>query len=333
MENSKSLQQQFFDAVKTKLDPGNSLVAELAEVLALSTDSAYRRIRGETPLTIDEIATLSRNYNLSVDSILTNSKSSIAFEYHAIGEEGLTLHMYLEGIYQDLIRIASAEDKEIVYFAKDLPLFHFFHYPEIARFKFFFWMRTVYQFPEYEKMPFGIGNLNPETAKLCQKILNAYSRIPTLEVWSDETMNSTLTQIRYCWESGIFSNKSDAETLCDLLSGLVDHLESQAERGAKFIPGLEPTGGNDNYRLFFNEILLPDNTILVRMGEAKIAYLPRNLLNFLVTSNHDFASQMWEAIQKIVKKSQLVSVVAEKDRSRIFRKFHQRIDELKKSLT
>lgn len=329
MENSPGLQHALFEVVKTRLPEGVSLVNALADVLSVSTDSAYRRIRGETAMTIDEIAKLSQKFQFSVDSVLTNSESSIAFQYHAIDPETFTIENYLNGILADLERISRANEGEVIYFAKDLPVFHFFHFPEIANFKLFFWLRTVYQFSEFQKKSYSVDAVPAELIRLGEKVLQYYSRIPTREIWCDETVNSTLIQIKYCWDSGVFGSKDDAILLLDKMIELFRHMQEQAAVGAKFIPGLEPYGDEENYKLYYNEILLADNTILVNMDGVKLVYVPRNLLNYMVTSNPAFAQQTWSSMQNLMQKSQLISRVSEKERNIFFRTMLGRIEDLK----
>ena len=49
----------FFNHIKTKIPPYLSFVDEVAEDLSISNDSAYRRIRGEKPLSLEEAQVLS----------------------------------------------------------------------------------------------------------------------------------------------------------------------------------------------------------------------------------------------------------------------------------
>ncbi len=49
------VQQIFFQHIKSNLAAHLSLVDEVAELLNISNDSAYRRIRGEKPLSFEEI--------------------------------------------------------------------------------------------------------------------------------------------------------------------------------------------------------------------------------------------------------------------------------------
>ena len=53
--STSELQIQIFQHIKAKLPSHISLVDELAQVMDVSTDSAYRRIRGEKPISLEEI--------------------------------------------------------------------------------------------------------------------------------------------------------------------------------------------------------------------------------------------------------------------------------------
>ena len=57
MENNKGTEKQleFLNRFKDLIPSGTSIVFELSELLDISTDSMYRRLRGETSLTFDEI--------------------------------------------------------------------------------------------------------------------------------------------------------------------------------------------------------------------------------------------------------------------------------------
>lgn len=65
--DSFSVQSIFFSQIRALLPAQTKLVDEVAELLSVSYDSAYRRIRGETPLGFAELGKLSRHYNISVD--------------------------------------------------------------------------------------------------------------------------------------------------------------------------------------------------------------------------------------------------------------------------
>ena len=63
-------QQVFFNHIKSLIPPHISFVDDVAEVLNISNDSAYRRIRGEKPIGFEEIKKLCVKYHISLDQLL-----------------------------------------------------------------------------------------------------------------------------------------------------------------------------------------------------------------------------------------------------------------------
>ena len=47
MMDASQLQQEFFKMIKSSMPPGSSAIDEIAQVLNVSVDSVYRRMRGE----------------------------------------------------------------------------------------------------------------------------------------------------------------------------------------------------------------------------------------------------------------------------------------------
>src|SRR5688572_26926882 len=75
------IQGHFISRFKQVLPPGMGMAEEMADVLQVSIDSAYRRIRGETELTIDEIYKITKKYAISVDEVFSNSGDTVTFAY------------------------------------------------------------------------------------------------------------------------------------------------------------------------------------------------------------------------------------------------------------
>lgn len=80
MDSISAIQVSFFQNLKAKISGFSSVVDEVAEILDISVDSAYRRIRGEKLLNLNEIALLSQKFNLSIDQILSIPSNTILFK-------------------------------------------------------------------------------------------------------------------------------------------------------------------------------------------------------------------------------------------------------------
>jgi plasmid maintenance system antidote protein VapI len=332
MNQQPSPQQIFFQQIKAKLPENLSLVHEIAEFLGLSYDSAYRRIRGEKELTMEELCRLGQKFGISLDALLGLKTDQVVFKKYALQPGKYSIKDWLKRIREDIRMIHSASQKEIIYAAKDPPLFHHFQFPEIAAFKFFFWEKTILNFPEYENKQFRIDDADPEIVAIGNDILRAAIKIPTTELWNEDTFNIFMKQIEHYWISGYFARKDDMLNLMDKLEKWVRHIHKQAEVGFKFIYGQTEEGINDSFCMYENEVVLNDNTIFVRIGEHTGVYVTFNVISLLNSRDEKFCTIIENHMRQLMKKSNLISQSGEKARNRFFNKLLHTIEKAKADL-
>jgi len=329
--SSPALQIQIFQHIKAKLASHLSLVDELAQVLDVSTDSAYRRIRGEKPLSLEEIYKLCVHYSLSLDNLLNLRSDAFMFKGNFVNPRNFNWGEYLSSVVQQVKYMNGFKQKSMTYLAKDIPLFHLFHFREIAAFKYYFWMRNILQHPEFANKKFRLDDYPDEYWELSRKALNYYNQLDSEELWNIESINSTLRQIDYYYDSNIFSDSDEIYALYNAAEQLISHLEYEATEGYKFLVDdlKKPLG---KYQMYFNEILILEGNILVTLDGTRTAFIIHNVLNFLLTNDVRFCDNMYEHIQNLKRKSTLISTVSERERSRFFKYLRQRIETRKQSL-
>jgi hypothetical protein len=328
MNQIGSIQEILFQDIKNKLPPNISFVHDLSELLGISYDSAYRRIRGEKELSLEELKSICIHYNVSVDSLFNFKSNQVIFNSLALGEAGFTFENWLQSLLEGIKRIHSCQQREIIYAAKDLPVFYFFEFPEIAAFKIYFWHKTLIPASEYENKSISLEP--PENLyTLGHQLLSYYIKIPTIEIWSEATIASILKQIEYCYVSGFFARNEDIFRLCEVLESWLQHVQRQAECGFQFRLGSPCEGVENSYKLFNNEVLVSDNTILVSMDGQKTSYYTYNVINQLITSNPVFCNQVDKTLRNLMQKSTLISGTSAKERHRFFNKLHENVKALR----
>jgi hypothetical protein len=324
-------QIQIFQDIKAKLPSHISLVDELASILDVSTDSAYRRIRGEKQLSLEETCKICTHYNLSLDNLLNLKSDGFLFKGNFVNPHVFKYDEYLSNVMQQVKYMNGFKQKSMTYLAKDIPLFHHFHFREIAAFKYYFWMKNILQHPDFATKKFRLDDYPDEYWAVSQKTLNYYNQLDSEELWNIESINSTLRQIDYYYESNIFSDAEETYVLYDAAEKLISHLEYQATEGYKYsVDDLRNPLGK--YQMYFNEILILEGNILVTLDGTKTAFIIHNVLNFLLTNDVRFCDNMSEHIQNLKRKSTLISTVSERERSRFFKYLRQRIETRKQSL-
>ena len=332
MEKPGDIQIALFQAIKHKLPDELSFVHEIAELLGISYDSAYRRIRGDKPLTLEELISLNTRFGISLDIFLNLDSRNTIFNCYAVDPENFKIIQWLDTILADMNRINQVAEKEIIYAAKDPPLFHYFQFPEIGAFKMFFYQKTLLQFPEFSDRKLRLDDADEEILETGKKLLISSIKIPTTEIWNEDTFNITLRQIEYYWVAGFFTSKDDVLNLCDKLEKWLRHIQKQAELGFKFLYGQDPVGVEGSFKMYENEIVLNDNSILVKTAEFSTVYLTFNVLSLLTTTNTVFANYLDNYFKGLIKQSNLISVSGTKERIRFFNKLLQSIEQFKNSI-
>src|SRR5258708_31655117 len=218
---SASKQLALLHHIKGMLPNHISFVDEIAETLNISNDSAYRRIRGEKPITLEEIKSLCIRFKISLDKFLHLQSDSVVFSGKLADVETFNFEKYLEDFLYQLEMINTFDTKELYYLPKDVPIFHHYNFPELAAFKYFFWMKTVLEYPEYAKAVFDPYSLPEKLMRTGEKILESYNKIPSQEVWNVENINGTLRQIEYYNDTNVFTTKKDVEMIFECVQKMM----------------------------------------------------------------------------------------------------------------
>jgi len=320
-----AIQVKFFQYIKSLLPPHLSLVDEVAGLLSISNDSAYRRIRGEKPITLDEMQSLAAKYRISIDQFMHLQNDCYIFSGALLGNEEQAFERWLNSVLQQLHMINSFKHKHLYYLAKDVPIMDQFMHHDLFAFKSFLWRRSILLYSDLKGKKFYLKDALPEHAELARQIEQAYLKVPMTQIWNLESINSSIRQIEFYREAEMFGDSDDIGKVYASLLKLIDHLELQAEQGMKFGVGKKAETGTAAYNLFWNDLVTADNTLLAELDENKITFLNHSVINFIYTSDTRFNAFMFTNLQNLVKRSTQISNVGEKERSRFFNSIRDKI--------
>jgi len=323
-----SKQGLFLSRIEELLEPSTSLVYELSEILGISSDSAYRRMRGETLLNIDEVIKLCEFFNISFDVFTRPESGLVAFSYSGLESKTDGLYAYLTGLYKDLGRISMVPDSRIIYACQDIPVFYHYNYKEIAAFKFFYWMRSIMNVSDLEPAKYEPHLISDEIYDTAKRIYELYAKVNTTEIWTDSTIQSTIKQIGFYWESGVFLKKDDALAICESLRMELADIQKLAENPVSNSNAQVENSGGRRYELYFSEIEITNNCVLVNMGKTRAVYLSHFSFYTMKTLNQVYSEKTEEWLNSLIKKTTLISGVSEKIRFQFFNRMYKSIDAL-----
>jgi hypothetical protein len=327
--DSVEIQIMLFHQIKSQLPSHISLPEKLASLLDISIDSAYRRIRGEKELSFDELTQLCTEYNISVDQLLNLSEGKVLFYGKYFTPDLFNFENFLQNILKTLKQINSFDEKQLICQNKDISFFFYLMFPDMIAFKYFIWMKTHFQFPEFKNAGFSFDYLQPVHRKLISQINQEFLTIPSTEIMNPDNILTDLRQIEYFKVTHGFHLTDDMNRVYDSVDRMIDHIELIAKAGKKFLPDEIPLEKSQSHKIFVHDFHYGDNETVALVGENKITILTHSAINLISTNDKQFSEYSWDFMQNIIRKSTLISVTGEKARTHFFNLIRQRIKEFR----
>ena len=220
-------------------------------------------------------------------------------------------------ISKSLEKLRISDGSNILMSAVDIPVFHLIHHKELTFFKLYTWAHSVYNY-EGSFDDFMKAIATPELDGYYQKIIKDFELTPSTEIWTENTINTTISLISYYTDICKFPNKEFPLLLCEQLLKILDKLQTWAENGRK---------GNYTtpFQLYFSEIEIENTFILMRHSEASGCAVKLFTINTLIVSDQDFCIETGKYLTKLTQRSLLLCGIAEKERVRFFNAQQQKV--------
>lgn len=294
-------QVKFFQAVGQALPDYKNLAQSVADVLSISTNEAYKKVRGVSSLSLLQLVKLSDAFGVPF-SYQPESLASVNFNYLYIDREKPNMLAYLQDLLQNLVSISKRADKHIIIATDDIPIFHFFRYPELTCFKLFFWA-------DNPALKFDYTAISEEIISVAKELNRIYLEIPSTEIWANDALYGTIDQVRYAFEAGYIADKSLAETIVEQVRCCLTDINRYAVSAKKTI---DPK----HSFTWYNCDVLGSVAYLVEFKESMLCYNRFNTFNYLKTDNQLYCKQTKEWMQGLIRKSVAFSGQGEKHRNR-----------------
>ncbi|MBO6515428.1 MAG: helix-turn-helix transcriptional regulator [Bacteroidia bacterium] len=293
--------------VSTAIGPNRNVARELADLLNLSQESIYRRFRGETSFSLNELLVMQRQYKISIDEIF-GEKGKAGVHFASFYEDPFCIEVYLSDIYQRMLEFSGEESCKLYGLASDVPLFRFFGYPAITQFKLFYWNNLMDNRTNQKEEKF---TFSPETRyPISKSIYNLYAQMQVNEVWCRDTLNGTLNQIEYFYDSGLMSGTKALTALYRDLVQLVRDLVYQENTDTTF---------------YLYELALNNNSFYVQAEGLDFLAVGVNSINSFQTTDTSIINDYTRWLHNILSRSLKISGQPEKQKYRLFNSLKMRI--------
>lgn len=310
--------------IRLQISDQYRMVDIVEELLGISTDSVYRRIRGEKDLSFSELEKLCRHFRLSVDDVL-NAKAGhgVFFQYTSVNMSDLPSYLhYIERLSGTLSALRHEKDCEMFFTAQDIPFYHFLKHTELLFFKLYVWYDVVNQ----DRISFQTfcERLDQKNILLLyEQMYQSYMQIPGSEIWTTQTVDTILRLLDFYMETGAFDSKEIVMRLLNSLSQLLDSVSLCAVNGYKGDKKQTP------FSLYACSVDLENNFMLTRRGDYRICTIKLYTVNSVATDNEAVCRETEKWIKDLMLKSTLISGnTSGRERFRFFRTAKNKVMEL-----
>jgi len=318
-ENIFTVQKRLFEEVQKNLPAKFALVDTISEALNISFDAAYRRIRCDKLLDLKDIYTLCKHFRISFD-MLMEGKSINQFDciYRPISFSTPNEYLsYSLSLSKNFGKLASSNDSKMLMSAIDIPVFHLLSQKELTFFKLYTWFHSVYN---YE------GSLDdfmkeidiPEIVSNHQKICNDYELVPSSEIWTERTIDTTLRLINYYVEIDDFPNKKLPFLICEQVLNILGKLQKWAESGNKGDSTIP-------FQFYLSEIDFECTYVLMKGAGITNCLVKLFTINSFNVLDRDFCNETENYLTKLSQRSIPLCGSAEKERIKFFNSQRQKV--------
>jgi len=290
----------FLKVITNKYGKKSQLVDKLLDILPISKEAIYRRLRGEVSFTIQEIATISEKLGISLDSLvgpisqksrpfslkLTNYPRPEEIDYQMV-EEFISL----------LKEMQDDPTTEEGVAAKMIPDPLHLQFPEITRFYLFKWLVQY----ENKEIPPKFCNVRgtDRMLKLMRELWEQHQAIKTTYYVLDKMMiQSFVNDVKYFADIKLI-NAQDIEVLKKDLYRFIDSLEKMAISGKNDM-------GNDVY-LYISNINFESGFSYINSQQYQLSLIRSFTLYDIASLDEktNESAKMW--MHSLVKTSSLIS--------------------------
>ncbi len=316
----KNISDPFIIKLKEKIPKNISMTDEVASILGINYDAAYRRLTGKVVFSINEAVHLSKKLDISLNELfeIGESNSYLIRETQPIKNLN-DFYGYFESLYKELAPLANNDDASILFGARELPMFYFFHNPLLIRFKVFMWFSILNVTPLNKRINFKDFLISDKMIEIAQKVGKTYNKINVTEMWSFGSINNILQQLLYLYNMRQI-DALYAKKICDNLT-----IELKKIEESTFSVNRNP---KRKFELYSNELIMMNNSMIMKSKNKLLFGYPYALLRFFIIDNQKACKSQEAYIIEQMRYATCITNTSTKEHATFFNHKYDKIDQV-----
>lgn len=301
-----SKQIDFFNDLKSNSGVQASLPAVIAEILNISIDSAYRRMRGETPLILPEITRICDHFNTSFSYGNKNGEvNELRFFYKSLCNDKQPLKdliFCLSELYENLTRILQNEHAILYLTLTDIHIMYLHKFRELTNFRIKVWFKemTGRDITQNE----GYDENFERLLVILEKIYELIKANRHVEIWSNQSIDDLLSSITYHHQMGELASETADRLFVELNAFLTDSYDR--------------ANIQSHCEMYFSEMELSNGYMIAEGGAEKLSVIKMFSINSIITFDEVLYDDIKLWIDLIINNSVLINRSNRKQRHMYF---------------
>ncbi len=140
------LYEELIRIIKLKVPAGMNPVDVLIDIIPMSKEAAYRRLRGEIDFSLEEVVRITRYFDISIDALRDSEqgKNRFGVQMMCVAEAHLPVDRYQQAVNEciDLLKTLKTHPNAQLFVLTDImiPMFPIFKYEMMSKYYMFKWM-------------------------------------------------------------------------------------------------------------------------------------------------------------------------------------------------
>jgi len=300
-----------------------STVNYLTETLAISKESAYRRIRNQIPFTIEEVIAIAKYFDLSIDQLLdlTSGSNPLISKYFNTELEPVDVYCdLLKGDIDIMEKLLASNNMKITATMNRIP-FRFLPYKSLFKFEYFHYLYSIGKISLMTlfsdiKLPSQINNLH-------DKCVTYFSHMDNFICIVDSIAYSNIIQKIQYYHRLKFISTEDLRILQTELFELLAKYENLLHNGKN------NTGSN--YTFYYSLFNLESNIVFIEYDNDSLLQLwvyPESPIIIKNNPQINDIQKMW--IESKIRNSVLITKTADIQQIEMLREIYRQISDLTK---
>ncbi|SBW02288.1 helix-turn-helix domain-containing protein [uncultured Dysgonomonas sp.] len=296
----ESLNQKVVSAIYESLPEKERIIPFLCDLLDLSRESAYRRVRNSIPFTFEEVAAISIKLGISADDIIGQHNNKRAFFDLYLNGTSDPIESYgklLQNMADISQKLRKANESEMIASSSRIPFAFSMQYENIRKFRYFKWIHQTHEVP----INFYLSDLTfpSQLETLYKNYMYNYMRVNNIKFILDKnTFLPTTEEVLYYHKRKLINDNEFLAIQKELLL-VVDGIEQLLQTGVN--------EAGSNIYIYLSALPIESNCAYLEYDGTTCARYWSYTFNPIVVFNKEACTLQKKWLESLLKYSTLIT--------------------------